>query len=437
MLGITIRTVQSLAPGETIWDAGHKEAVRGFGVRRQRGTPVYVVKYRALGRQRFFTIGPHGSPWTPEKARKEAKRLLGLVAGGKDPADERTLATLQATETLRKIADQYLKQAKQKLRPRTYYEIERYLLSTWNTLHSTPVAHIRRRHIAARTAEIETGHGIVAAARARAALSAMFNWAIREGLDIAANPVLGTNRPAGPRARDRVLTDSELAEIWAALGEDDYGRIVKLLVLTGQRRNEVGGMRWTEVDFDKAIWTIPSTRSKNHREHVVPLTKAAIALFPDGADTREYVFGHGPRRKDDKNRGYSGWSKSKAALDARIQTARQKAAGAGEKTEPLPAWCVHDLRCTVATVMADRLGVLPHIVEAVLNHVSGHRAGVAGIYNHARYEAETRAALCAWDDHVHAILSAKRSDANASAFGGEHTTSVLSQATESFDSTAD
>jgi integrase len=404
--GITIRTVQSLAPGQMIWDAGHKEAVRGFGVRRQRGAPVYVVKYRALGRQRFFTIGPHGSPWTPEKARKEAKRLLGLVAGGKDPADERTLAALQATETLRKIADQYLKQAKQKLRPRTYYEIERYLLSTWKAHHSTPVVHIRRRHIAARTAEIATSHGIVAAARARAALSAMFNWAIREGLDIAANPVLGTNRPAGPRARDRVLTDSELAEIWAALGDDDYGRIVKLLALTGQRRNEVGGMRWTEVDFDKAIWTIPSTRSKNHREHVVPLTQAAIALFPDRAEIREYVFGHGPRRKDDKHRGYSGWSKSKAALDARIHAARQNQGDAGEKAEPMPAWRLHDLRRTAATVMADRLGVFPHIVEAVLNHVSGHRAGVAGIYNHARYEAEIRAALCAWADHVNAVVGA-------------------------------
>ncbi|HET7888865.1 MAG TPA: Arm DNA-binding domain-containing protein, partial [Bradyrhizobium sp.] len=148
VLGITIRSVQSLAPGQILWDAGHKEAVRGFGVRRQRGTAVYVVKYRVLGRQRFFTIGPHGSPWTPEKARKEAKRLLGLVAGGKDPADERTLATLQATETLRKIADQYLKQAKPRLRHRTYYETERYLLTTWKPLHSAPVCHIRRRHIA-------------------------------------------------------------------------------------------------------------------------------------------------------------------------------------------------------------------------------------------------------------------------------------------------
>src|SRR5579859_6394262 len=140
VLGVTIRAVQSLAPGETIWDAGHKEAVRGFGVRRQRGTPVYVVKYRALGRQRFFTIGPHGSPWTPEKARKEAKRLLGLVAGGKDPADAKAQARLEATDTLRKVTDEYLKAVESKQRPKTHSEIKRYLNPEkndyWKPLHS-------------------------------------------------------------------------------------------------------------------------------------------------------------------------------------------------------------------------------------------------------------------------------------------------------------
>ena len=130
-------------------------------------------------------------------------------------------------------------------------------------------------------------------------------------------------------------------------------------------------------------------------------------MFPARAESREYVFGQGPRRKDDKHRGYFGWSKSKAALDARIYAARQKEAEAGEKVEPMPTWRLHDLRRTAATIMADRLGVLPHIVEAVLNHVSGHRAGVAGIYNHARYEAEIRAALCAWADHVNAIVGRK------------------------------
>jgi integrase len=200
-----------------------------------------------FGRQRFFTIGPHGSPWTPEKARREAKRLLGLVADGKDPADERAQASLQAADTLRKIADAYLKRAKQNQRPRTYSEFERYLLVAWKPLHPASVFKITRRQIAARVAEIAEDQGPVAAARARAALSAMFNWAIREGLDIPANPVLGSNRPAEPKSRDRVLTDSELAAIWSACGDDDYGRIVRLLILTAQRRDEIGGLRWDEI----------------------------------------------------------------------------------------------------------------------------------------------------------------------------------------------
>jgi hypothetical protein len=214
MLGtISVRAVQALAPGEALWDAGHREAVRGFGVRRQVGAATYVIKYRALGRQRFLTIGPHGAPWTPEKARREAKRLLGLVAEGKDPADARAQARLTAADTLRKVADQYLKHAKQRTRPKTYSGIERYLLVVWKPLHRVSIFDIRRRHIATRVAEIEAQRGAVTAVRARAALSAMFNWAIREGFDIPANPVLGTNRPVEPRSRERVLTDAELAAI--------------------------------------------------------------------------------------------------------------------------------------------------------------------------------------------------------------------------------
>ncbi|MGY4306189.1 integrase [Bradyrhizobium sp. USDA 4369] len=402
--GITVRTVQSLGPGETIWDSDHKEAVRGFGVRRQRGTPVYVLKFRASGRQRFFTIGPHGSPWTPERARKEAKRLLGLVAEGKDPAAERELLTLQTADTFRKVAGEYLKTAEQKQRPRTYSEIERYLLCVWKSLHPLPVSQISRRHVAARVSEIAANNGTVTAARARSALSAMFNWAIREGLEIPSNPVLGTNRPAAPRSRERVLTDAELAEIWAGLEDDDYGRIVKLLILTGQRRDEVGGMRWAEIDRSRCLWTIPGSRTKNHREHPLPLAEAAMTLLPAPSVDREHVFGDGPRRKGDQPRGFSGWSKSKGALDERLLARRKERAVAGETVAPIPEWWLHDLRRTAATVMADRLGVLPHIIEAVLNHVSGHRAGVAGVYNLARYEAEMRAALTAWASHVDRVV---------------------------------
>jgi integrase len=246
---ITIRAVQALKPGETIWDADHREAVRGFGVRRQRDQATYVLKYRVFGRQRFVTIGPHGAPWTPELARKEAKRLLGLVANGKDPADEKAKARLQAADTLRVIADQYLRNAKQRLKPRTYSEIERYLLVSWKPLHPVSVFQITRRHISARIADIASTHGAVSAARARTALSSMFNWAIREGLDIAANPVLGTNRPAQPGSRERVLTATELSAIWRACGDDDYGRIVRLLLLTAQRRDEVGSNGPNSIPF--------------------------------------------------------------------------------------------------------------------------------------------------------------------------------------------
>jgi hypothetical protein len=119
-----------------------------------------------------------------------------LVADGKDPADEKAEAALQAADTLRKIADKYLKHAKATQRPRTYSETERYLLVGFKPLHPVSVFHIHRRHVAARIAELAEARGPVAATRARAALSAMFAWAIREGLDLPANPVLGTNRPA-------------------------------------------------------------------------------------------------------------------------------------------------------------------------------------------------------------------------------------------------
>jgi integrase len=181
------------------------------------------------------------------------------------------------------------------------------------------------------------GRGPVASTHARFALSALFKWAIGEGL-ASVNPVTGTNRAAA-RSRDRVLTDAEIAAIWRACGDDDYGRIVRLLMLTGQRRDEVGGMRWAELS--RQGWTIPAARTKNSREHIVPLAAAALALLPP--ERREFVFGDGPRRRGDPHRGFSGWSKGKAGLDAR---------------SGVTDWRLHDLRRTAATLMADRLGVL-------------------------------------------------------------------------------
>jgi len=388
---ITIRAVQALKSGETLWDADHREAVRGFGVRRQRNQATYVLKYRVFGRQRFVTIGPHGAPWTPELARREAKRLLGLVADGKDPAEDKAKAWLQAADTLRKVTDEYLQDAKQRLRPNSYSELQRYLLIKWKPLHALSVFHITRRHVSARVADLASAHGAVSAARARTALSSMFNWAIREGLEIAANPVLGTNCPPQPGSRERVLTEVELSAVWHACGADDYGRIVRLLLLTAQRRTEVGSMQWNEIDTVSGLWALPSTRTKNRRPHLLPLTPAALALLPARQAGCEFVFGDGPRRSGDPHRGFAGWSKSKAALDARLTNVLG---------EPLRHWTIHDLRRTATTVMVDQLGVFPHVVEAILNHISGHRAGVAGVYNRARYANEMREALVRWAQYL-------------------------------------
>jgi integrase len=206
---------------------------------------------------------------------------------------------------------------------------------------------------------------------------------MREGL-ADTNPVVGTNRPTEERSRDRVLTNEELAQIWVACRDDDYGRIVRLLILTGQRREEVGGIAWDELDLDQGRWSIPRDRTKDGLPHDVPLTEAAILLLQSHPrrEARQLVFGEagGP---------FQGWSKAKAALDKRILKS-------GPRLAP---WRLHDIRRTVATRMAE-IGILPHVVEAVLNHVSGHKAGVAGVYNKASYNTEKRQALNHWAGHV-------------------------------------
>ena len=191
-----------------------------------------------------------------------------------------------------------------------------------------------------------------------------------------------------------MLTEAELREVWHACGDDDYGRIVKLLILTGQRKTEIGNLSWGEINEAQRQIELPGARTKNKRPHIVPLSKQALAALPQKGEGREHVFGR-------RTQGFSGWSKAKRELDGRIAAAR-KAAGA--KT-PMPPWTIHDLRRTFVTHILDRKLALPHVVEACVNHVSGHKAGVAGIYNRANYADEKRAAMEAWGKHVYAIVN--------------------------------
>ena len=174
--------------------------------------------------------------------------------------------------------------------------------------------------------------------------------------------------PMIPTSRDHIPTEAELVAIWNACGDDDFGRIVRLLILLGNRRQEVGGMRWSELDLTAGAWTLPAERSKNHRSLTVVLPPAALAIIQSMPRTsRDCLFG------DRAGSGFTGWTNAKAELDRRL----------GSTVRP---WRLHDLRRGVATGLID-LGIAPHVVEACLNHYSGHRAGVAGVYNKSDYTA--------------------------------------------------
>jgi integrase len=361
-----------------VWD----EECAGLSIRLQGRAKSWTVWYAVNGKRRRVTLGSAaGMPL--KQARIEAGRIVSGARDGKDILAEREAAKAKAADTLLALISIYLqRRAKPRQRPRTYAATEHYLLKRWAPLHDRPLDSITRRDIATRLEEIRVGHGPIAANRARTHLNAAFIWAMRQGL-LEANPVIGTEAPAEERRRDRVLSAAELAAVWNAAGDaGGFGIVVKLLMLTGQRREEVAGMLWPEIDEDRALWTIPAARAKNGREHQVPLSRQALALLPERA-SRVHVFGHG------RKGGFSGFSQAKARLDA----------AAGLETP----WVLHDLRRSFVTHAAE-LGIDPHVIEAVINHVSGHKAGVAGVYNLAHYRPHKAAALQAYADWLEATV---------------------------------
>ena len=198
-------------------------------------------------------------------------------------------------------------------------------------------------------------------------------------------------------SRERVLTPDELAAIWRATADlNGYDAIVRLLMLTGARKSEVGGMAWTEIDRERVLWVLPAGSAKNGREHEVPLSRQALAItaeFPELPGC-PYLFGRGGRTS------FSGWSQSKERLNARI---------AAQQGAPLASWILHDIRRSVVTHLAEVAIAPPHIIEAIVNHVSGHKGGVAGIYNRAAYRTEKASASQRWADWLEATIAGRPS----------------------------
>lgn len=235
-----------------------------------------------------------------------------------------------------------------------------------------------------------------------AVLRRLFSWAVSQG-DIDRSPITGMEPPPLPAARDRVLTDDELAMVWKAAGELGYpfGPFVRLLIVTGQRLDEVSHLDWSELDRASATWALPSTRTKNKVATIVPLSALAVEELDalakrskrkDGWPKSGFVFSTTGKT------AISGHSRAKRRLDKELAAA---AKGAG-KAELAP-WRFHDLRRTLATGL-QRLGVRFEVTEAVLNHVSGSKSGVAGVYQRHDWGPEKRSALVSWSDHVAGLL---------------------------------
>ncbi len=274
------------------------------------------------------------------------------------------------------------------MRPSTYKAADVYFNVKWAPLHRKPIATIDRKTVAEQLRRIVDEHGATSAARARSNLSSLFTWAMKEGM-VDNNPVAGTNNPIeGKQGRDRVLTDAEIRTVWRHCPEDDFGRIVRLLLLTACRRDEIGGLRWLEVELEAGRLLLPAERTKPGRALELPLTPTARAILETAPRRlgRDFVFGT-------RGGGFGAWSWCTMALHGRITAAEGQA---------LPHWTLHDLRRTVRTGMS-KLGVKPHVAELVLNHVA-HRSGVVGIYDHHDYQPEIAEALAKWEQHLLAIV---------------------------------
>jgi integrase len=341
------------------------------------------------------------------KARKATDAVLEEIAAGRDPRQAKQAA--KATN-LGGVVELYLKDKASAVRSRSLIEIERHLRKHWAPLHARPIAEVRKGEVAARLLELKSENGPVAANRSRSSLLAMFDWAVDQDL-IEVNVVASTKKPHnGERSRERVLSLEELQEIWQATGGGGaHDAVVRLLMLLGQRKGEVGGMTWREVDLDRALWSLPGERVKNGLPHVVPLPRQAVEIIRAVPRRGDFVFG------DRGDAPFSGWSRCKRRLDDRIARRRAeqrlgRELAKGEKpaaSDHLASWVVHDLRRSFVTHVND-LGIAPHVVEAAINHVSGEaKRGVAGTYNKALYLAERTRALQAWADHLTGISTSE------------------------------
>ncbi len=378
-------TVRSLTlPTGKVDHTFYDDELPGFGLRIWAGgAKTWVVRYKAAGKARRIKLGTSAA-LSPSVARRAASRTLAQITLGSDPAAEKRDAKAKLKNTIGAILPDYLEYRAGDMRPASLADARRHLMKFAEPLHDTPIANIDRATLAILLKGVAKQRGPRAADKARASLSKFFMYAIREGF-LNENPAGFLNRQYVDTPRKRLLSNDELRRIWRALPAGQFGDAMRLLILTGCRRNEIGWLRWSEVDFTTGLITLPPERhktgNKTGRIKVIPMSDLvrAILLAQPKREGRDLIFGKGQG-------GLQNWGPSRRALDARL-------------VPPLPGWWQHDFRRLVSTRMHEDLRIEPHIVDIVLSH-AGIQSGTRGRYNLATYEKSHRVAMQRWADYV-------------------------------------
>ncbi len=365
-----------------VWDA----LLPGFGVRVSiKGTKSFVLMYRFQNKLRRQTLGRYPLLSLAD-ARQMAKDILLKVQKNEDPVEEQP--SKRKSTRFAQVMDDFIKlYVERHNKPSTQRSTTRLLEKEFRPLWAKrSVKSITKSDILFILDGIVERGSPGAANHAYAAISKFFSWCAERDL-IETNLCKDIKRPSKLNARERILEDSELVAIWTGVEDQSfpYEAIVKLLMLTGQRRGEVVNMQWQHLNLEERYWSLPKEMTKSNRPHTVPLSglvMEVIASLPHQHET--YLF----PATGSTTTTFSGFGKCKQRLDT---------ASGVEK------WTLHDLRRTSATGMA-QLGIPPHVVEKVLNHSSGTFAGVAGVYNRFGYLPEMRDALETWEQHLTELL---------------------------------
>jgi integrase len=378
-----VATVAALTEPRIYFDS--EPTLRGFGVRVRRDhsgklRKTFIMQYRHADddgtvRQRRQKLGEFPK-LSAEKARTKARAWREKIDKGIDPAGEREAEKAATALTFSAAVALYLAKQRERVREQSLRLCTTYLTGKhFRSLHRKPVSKVSQGDVNICLDAIKRAPS---ARQAHKHLSAFYVWCMKRG-HAAANPCLRSDLPENNPPRERVLSDAELKVIWNACSDDDCGKVIKLLMLSGCRAKEIGELQWPEIDFDAGVIRLSSERTKTGHAHTVPITdlmRDIIESIPRRVN-RDYLFG-------ERASGFTSWAQRATLGD-----------GIAER------WTQHDLRRTFRTGLG-RLGVPPHVAELCVNHRKG---GIAAVYDKYNYEGEIAAAFVQWDTHVRAIIT--------------------------------